>query len=170
MTPGERVTFFAPGTPAPKGSTKAFLVPRGGFPVHAGNSKQLHAQVCAVITADSVRLNAWTQAIFKAADRACEGKATPGHYHVNLEFNIARPKSHYGTGRNSERLRPTAPKFPTAKAGTHGGDVDKLARAVLDALTNIIWLDDSQVVSMIAHKVYAPREPGVYVTATRMVD
>ena len=34
-------------------------------------------------------------------------------------------------------------------------DVDKLARAALDALTGVLWADDSQVVSLHAQKEYA---------------
>lgn len=33
-------------------------------------------------------------------------------------------------------------------------DVDKLARAVLDALTGVVWADDSQVVRLLATKEY----------------
>lgn len=42
------------------------------------------------------------------------------------------------------------------------GDIDKHLRCLLDALTDVIWLDDSQVVSMNAVKFYDDRKgPGV---------
>lgn len=37
-------------------------------------------------------------------------------------------------------------------------DIDKLLRAVLDALTNVAYQDDSQVVSVTTAKVYGPSE------------
>lgn len=55
---------------------------------------------------------------------------------------LPRPRSHYGTGRDVGRLRPSAPAFPTTTP-----DVDKLARVVLDGLTDGgLWRDDAQAV------------------------
>jgi crossover junction endodeoxyribonuclease RusA len=47
-------------------------------------------------------------------------------------------------------------------------DIDKLERAVLDALTGILYDDDAQVytVTKDKHTVAAPDEPGVAITAT----
>lgn len=70
---------------------------------------------------------------------------------VALRFGLPRPKGHWGTGRNADRLKPSAPAWPATKP-----DVDKLERAVLDALTGVLWADDSQVVVLSADKVYAP--------------
>lgn len=50
-------------------------------------------------------------------------------------------------------------------------DLDKLCRAVLDALTDAgIWHDDSQVCSLSAIKVYADetKHAGVYCNVARM--
>jgi len=62
-------------------------------------------------------------------------------------FQFVRPKSHY-TAKGA--LRDAAPR--------HVGkpDIDKLCRAVLDALTGIAYADDSQVVALDASKVYGP--------------
>lgn len=49
---------------------------------------------------------------------------------LHAEFYFSRPRSHYGTGRNEGVLRPSAPTFHTQKP-----DLDKLVRAVGDALT-----------------------------------
>lgn len=52
-------------------------------------------------------------------------------------------------------LRP--PQKPVRAQPTTRPDVDKLARAVLDACTAAgVWADDSQVTTLIAHKAYAP--------------
>ena len=56
----------------------------------------------------------------------------------------------------AERLRRFVTKSP---------DLDKLERAVLDALTAVVWVDDSQVAEVDKRKVYADdMPPGVNVT------
>ena len=78
-------------------------------------------------------------------------------FHVEVEFVFARPRSHFGTGKNVNTIKSTAPSNPTSRAQ---GDVDKLCRALLDACTDILWADDSQVVALTARKRYAkPSEP-----------
>ena len=78
-------------------------------------------------------------------------------FHVEVEFVFARPMTHFGTGRNSSIIKRTAPTHPTTRMQ---GDVDKLSRALLDACTDILWADDSQVVALTARKRYAkPSEP-----------
>jgi Holliday junction resolvase RusA-like endonuclease len=49
-------------------------------------------------------------------------------------------------------------QFPTTKP-----DLDKLARAVMDALTGVYYLDDAQVVALDLQKAYTNAEPGVYI-------
>jgi len=71
---------------------------------------------------------------------------------VQITFTFPRPTAHFGTGRNKAFVKESAPPFPSSHAI---GDIDKLARACLDALTDAgIWKDDSQVVSLVAHKVW----------------
>lgn len=53
------------------------------------------------------------------------------------------------------------------------GDVDKLVRAVGDAITTSgLWKDDSQVVDLIARKRYAPGDatPSTYFAVTEIRD
>lgn len=54
-----------------------------------------------------------------------------------------------------EKPRSVKRYFPTAR-----GDVDNYAKGVLDAMNGIIWHDDAQIVTLIAHKQYS-RQPGV---------
>jgi Holliday junction resolvase RusA-like endonuclease len=62
---------------------------------------------------------------------------------VRITFYLSRPKS--------------APKKKVVPAGRP--DIDKLARAVLDGLTEGgAWLDDGQVVTLHASKVYATED------------
>lgn len=66
---------------------------------------------------------------------------------VELEFVMPRPS---GTAKRST---PYAVKRP---------DIDKLQRSVLDALTGVCWVDDSQVVDIHARKRLAEldEQPG----------
>ena len=80
---------------------------------------------------------------------------------VSIEVVLARPKSHW----NRTGLTPRAPKWPPARAG----DVDNLAKAVLDAMVQGgVLPDDSQVVDLHVRKAYAERdgEPGVRVAVS----
>lgn len=72
---------------------------------------------------------------------------------VRLDFYFSRPRSHFGTGRNHGRLKPSAPvqmdKMP---------DVDKLARCALDALVGVVIADDAQVSRLEADKRWGEPE------------
>jgi len=71
---------------------------------------------------------------------------------VDIRFSFARPASHYGTGRNAGVVKASAPPFPSSHSI---GDLDKCARAILDALTDAgVFADDSQVVELDARKVW----------------
>jgi len=78
---------------------------------------------------------------------------------LHLGFDLPRPLEHYGTGKNSARLRPAAPAYPV-----RAPDLDKLIRAICDAATDAgAWKDDSQVVTILAHKRFGPSQPGVLI-------
>lgn len=81
---------------------------------------------------------------------------------VMFLFRRVRPKSHYGTGRNADRLKDDAPEYPTTKP-----DVLKTARAVEDALTQVVWVDDAQIVHEEIRKEWAS-EPSVQITIATM--
>lgn len=73
-----------------------------------------------------------------AHDQGWERVARPGAIHVDVVFGFVKPK----TSRLSEHtVRP---------------DIDKLCRAILDALTQsgAVFDDDAQVVTLQAHKRY----------------
>jgi Holliday junction resolvase RusA-like endonuclease len=78
---------------------------------------------------------------------------------LSMTFHLPRPKSHYGTGKNMNKLKPSAPLNHTQKP-----DVDNMVKAVMDAITDVgVWKDDSQVVSLSADKYWAVLEPGVFI-------
>ena len=134
--------IFCAGVPVPKGSTKAFM--RRGKPV---------------ITGDNERTKPWQHVI----TTLCYGKRSyaDAAVGVSLAFFVPRPKGHYRNGV----LRKDAPRFPTVKP-----DIDKLTRAVLDALTDAQWwIDDSRVINVVAVKLYADAHaPGVVINASEI--
>ncbi len=80
-------------------------------------------------------------------------KLTDGPIWMSLHFVFTRPKDHFGTGKNAEKLKPSAPRWPTSKAI---GDRTNLLKSVEDALTGIVWKDDSQVVDGPIRVSYGP--------------
>lgn len=64
-------------------------------------------------------------------------------------FVFPRPKSHFGTGRNKDVLKDSAPCWCATKP-----DADKLARAIGDALTGVLVRDDCLIVEWSIRKVY----------------
>jgi Holliday junction resolvase RusA-like endonuclease len=72
-----------------------------------------------------------------------------------LEARFLRPKSHYGTGRNSAILKPSAPKYHIAKP-----DGDNLLKFYLDAGQGILWMDDKTCGNMVALKDWQERGEG----------
>ena len=78
---------------------------------------------------------------------------------ISITFRFLRPKAHF----NKSGLSLKAPAHLTSK---QKGDIDKLSRAILDALTGSLLQDDSQVVQLSAHKRYCtPQEkPGALIT------
>lgn len=59
---------------------------------------------------------------------------------LSCDFRMKRPKSHYGTGKNSDVLKPSAPYYHTIKS-----DIDNLLKLVMDCLSGIVWVDDCQI-------------------------
>ena len=88
---------------------------------------------------------------------------------VTIVFRFARPKSHFGTGRNAAVLKPSAPRWPTSR---QLGDADKLARSSLDALTSAgVFTDDSLVVDLRSIKRYCdPQEAPGAAFRIRLMD
>lgn len=82
----------------------------------------------------------------------------PGDVAVDILATFARPATHYGTGRNADRLKPGVPARPITRAA---GDADKVARLVLDALDVAgVYDDDSQVALLRIEKRYAEDHEG----------
>ena len=142
------IKFFVPGIPAPGGSKKAYINRHTG-------------KVCVVD--DCKRNKPWRDRVasFAMPHRPSELLLSP--IELSVDFLMPRPKYHYGTGRNSAKLKPSAPKFCVKKP-----DATKLLRALEDALTGVIWKDDEQVVKQTVRKHYG-ETPGAIVTIREIV-
>mgnify|MGYP002144233137 CR=1 FL=1 len=123
------ITFTVWGVAQPKGSAKAF--------VPAGWTR-------AVVTSANPKVKGWQQLIAEAASDALDevpfgaGAYTTGPVKLTVDFRLPRPKA---IGRRT----PPHLKKP---------DLDKLVRSVKDALTKVLWRDDSQVTEIEARKGY----------------
>jgi Holliday junction resolvase RusA-like endonuclease len=73
----------------------------------------------------------------------------------SLTFQFHRPLSHYGTGKNAEKVKASALPSPTKPP-----DLDKLTRAIWDSLTSVVWVDDAQVIAATIRKQYVERWQG----------
>jgi len=69
--------------------------------------------------------------------------------HLDVTFYMSRPKSHFGTGKNATKLKPSAPNFKVSRP-----DIDNYLKFVMDALNKVFWHDDSYVVSVKMVKRY----------------
>lgn len=87
-------------------------------------------------------VHAWSEA---GGERWMDG--TP--LKVTIACFFRRPAAHFGTGRNAERLKDSAPRFVTRTP-----DVDNIGKQIGDALNGYCWRDDSQIADMRVTKVY----------------
>lgn len=130
-----------------------------GEPITQGSMKIVSVRGRAQVVHDKGALLAWRDLIaWQVRGASRPPLPLKGPVAVTLLFWLARPKSHFA---RTGALRPSAPAYPTAKR-----DIDKLVRAVLDALTmGMAWKDDGQVVDLDVRKRWASdaEEPGVYI-------
>ncbi len=127
------VGFHVRGLPVTQGNHNAFV--RGG-----------HARIT---DKSGGGLVAWRHAIATEARAAMIGlPCIDGPVSVVAHFYLPKPAS-------APKRRRTWP------IGARSGDADKLARALLDGLTGVVFRDDSQVVHLLVRKDFG--DPGVEV-------
>lgn len=136
------IDFFVPGKCAPAGSKKGFF------------NKNL-GRVMIVDACEGSR--PWKAQVSSFAQEAVlqQGLSEPmrGPLAVEFTFTMKRLGSHFGSGKNAGVLKATAPVYHVSRP-----DVLKLARGVEDALSSIIYFDDSQIAIESLRKVYGARE------------
>lgn len=84
----------------------------------------------------------WMQAVTAQAGEAMRGGSVlTGPVELVVTFYFNRPKSHYGTGGNANKLKSNAPIHVPKKP-----DLSKLIRGLEDGMTGVVYRDDSQIV------------------------
>ena len=130
------------GVPVPQGSIQA-------IPRKDGNG---------VATKYPPRVWRWRYQVQQAV-AALNEKPFDDAVELTLVFDLPRPITHMGTGRNADRVKPSSPEYPIVAP-----DLDKLVRCVNDAITDAgLWHDDSQVVVIRTTKRYVTAQPGVHI-------
>lgn len=149
----DSIEFIVLGDAAPEGSTRAFYIPKLNKTVTTHQNQK--------------SLGAWRNRVATEAQNALRGREwtsdRESSYTIETVFVLPRP--------------PSVPRhrriMPTVKP-----DIDKLLRAINDALTGILWVDDCQVVSAYSRKEYQDsydsegggRAPGAYIYVMRMAN
>lgn len=117
---------------------------------HVGNGRFIEA---------SRFLPEWRKAVSAAAAEAarlCDWSTVDGPVEASFVFHISRPAS----------VKPSTRPLPIKPP-----DVDKLARAVCDSLTDAgIWVDDGQVIRLTAEKVYVDAEESGVSISVKTLD
>lgn len=144
-----QVGFWVAGVPVPQGSKKIGRNHKTGRPL---------------LIDDNDALKPWRDLVDAEGRRAMKGQVKlDGPCSVDLAFYLPRPAGHYK--KDGLTLRATAPRVWCSVKP----DLDKLERAVLDALTTAgVWAEDSRAVILRSSKRYAglPHEAGVSLLVT----
>jgi crossover junction endodeoxyribonuclease RusA len=98
-----------------------------------------------IMVEQSTNLKPWREAVRQEALKTCASMAL-GPVFLELAFRFARPKGHFNA---KGQLKATAPRHVITKP-----DIDKIQRSTLDALTGVLFKDDSQVCRVVAIKSY----------------
>ena len=104
-----------------------------GVPVPQGSKNVYRGRL---VEAQGKKLKDWREAVKKAAEDNYQGELIEGPVELQVIFYITKPKT-------------VKREFPTVPA-----DLDKLIRAIGDALSGSVYKDDSQIISITADKRY----------------
>lgn len=141
MSEDKSLSFTVLGVPQQRGSKNAFAVK-----LKNGTTRT----VLADSNKKSVKHMRLINVCAKTAMDRCGIDIATTPVQVNVRFAFARPKAHFGTGKNSKTLKQDAPLQHTKQP-----DVDKLVRCLLDGMTGAVYADDRQVFDVIARKEWS---------------
>lgn len=127
--------FFISGHPMPAGSKK-----------FVGMNKKTGRAL--IIDQSGHKGKIWREVCQKTAKLHYQGPLIEEAMDVDMIFFLPRPKNHFNSKGG---LKKSAPWRHIVKP-----DKTKLGRAVEDAMTGVIWKDDSRVVSGDTSKAYGP--------------
>lgn len=161
--------FTVPGDPVTQGSMTAFPYLetctdcKPGRPCAKRNCWHGRVARARVAHDDDGKMKSWRQFVAAHAVSAMNAQRWPSRpafadgapVVVGAVFDLVRPAGHYlgGGGLSAEGKRYP---YPTRE---HSGDVDKLLRAINDALTGALWSTDAQVIAAPPAKRWAPGRP-----------
>lgn len=117
-----------------------------------GNPIMKNGRVETFMRDDNRDLPKWRRYVAREAAKHFPDGLVAGPVRLEIEFRVPRPNRHFGTGRNAGVLKSHSPRHPIGRP-----DLDKLARAICDSLTAVVWCDDAQVVDLVLSKRYGPR-------------
>ena len=130
----ERICFDVEGMPAPGGSKSAF--------------RHRHTGRIVVVDAGGKRNKQWRALVAAAGRKAMSNREMPQPpLLLTVMFRMQRPQSHLD---RHGKLRRTSPVLPITRP-----DLTKLLRSTEDALTGIVWSDDSSIAEQWVSRIYA---------------
>ena len=143
-----------------------------GIPAPQG-SKSVRGYVAgrAILGESSKAVAPWRVDVRAATQNQYTGAVIDAPVSICATFLFARPKGHYGSGKNADRLKPSAPRHLTS---VRHGDLDKLLRSTFDGLSQSagggLITDDSLIVEVMANKRYVEdgELPGACLTVTKL--
>ena len=167
------------GVPRPAGSKTSFpfvrMLERLPKPYECANRQAFgrylrEAVKLSVSTTESGKhTKAWRIEVKRAAIMVATAAGLPkrpvkgGAYSFDAAFWFPRPKNHW---RANGALK------PWANGLKHGGkpDATKLVRALEDALTGVVWYDDSEVFSHTETKLWSPDDGSATIKVWKWED
>lgn len=151
----ESVAFSVVGVPQTMGSAKT-------VPTRA-NWRSIPGVRWKVVRDGDQAIADWQKKIKTVAQAEMwEEEPMTGPLVVQMTFALPRPQGHFGTGRNAGVVRAGAAEFPDVQKN----DLDKLLRAACDPLSDVVYVDDGQIVNLHGWKRYG--KPGVQITVSRI--
>lgn len=127
------IHFTAFGIPQTAGSKRAFAF------------KRRNGNLGVSVSDDNPKGKDWKAVVAHAAREVYHGDLLDGPLAVTFVFYFPRPKGHFG----KRGLLASAPQHHAKKP-----DALKLARCAEDALTQVVWRDDAQIVSEVLVKKF----------------
>jgi Holliday junction resolvase RusA-like endonuclease len=130
--------IFIQGKPEPGGSKRAFYSKKSGK---------------TWVIDSNLNVANWKDLVRVAVLQAYKDPPMQGPLYAEFTFYLKRPKSHFKTGKtNWAELKNNAPVAPMSKP-----DLTKLIRGTEDALKDIVFIDDAQIVERRDKKEYADK-------------
>lgn len=100
-----------------------------------------HLKRVVIVDDNDKALKSWRQEIVDAMQRTKPPQPLNCAVSVSVLIYVPRPQAHYRTGEHAGELKPGAARVPAA-----GRDIDKIARAILDAgQIACWWVNDARV-------------------------